>query len=496
MEANLFRFAVCELHAQVEGLRVQKIYAPASDLWTLDLGRAGYLIIKASRKGGLFFLSGSKPVNPDSPPVRVMKLRKQVGSRRIQTVLSAWQYRRAAFKLCGPGPGFLILDLREGLLMTEEPGAEFEAEVPWPKFESVLSHPDIWREYPQLSPPLRHELAVRSGEGAQALYALLSSGRPEAFCAAGRQEPEAVYAWRPAEAGWVREFSSALEAVKCLGARDSRIWSGRSVADQPEQKRRTKRLRRTLKRLEEEHFRLLRMKEEGELAGLIQDNLYRLNKGDKKGSVRIPDSQGREIEIKLDPALTVLENMQGMFKRGRKGNRGLAFVTQRRKEVQKMLDEPGGSRSGSRPTAGQGKAAPESRLPNRYRDLAVHVFKTEDGFLLLRGKNSRANHELLSRAASPFDLWFHIQGGPGAHLILKRDHPEQEVPEQSMHQAACLAALASYRKNDAQAEVICCEVRDVRKVKGAPQGEVVVDKVRETVVTEISSDLEKRLKMA
>jgi hypothetical protein len=35
----------------------------------------------------------------------------------------------------------------------------------------------------------------------------------------------------------------------------------------------------------------------------------------------------------------------------------------------------------------------------------------------------------------------------------------------------------------------------VRKVKGAALGEVVVDNVRETVVAELSADLEKRLKV-
>jgi predicted ribosome quality control (RQC) complex YloA/Tae2 family protein len=496
MEANFFRFAVRELRTRVQGMRLQKIFAPGPDLWTLDLGRAGYLILKSSRKGGLFFLGENKPENPDSPPARVMQLRKLACSRRIEAVYSAWPVRKAALGLAGPGPKYLLLGFSEGPTLSECLGEEFAGHVDWPGFDSAIAVSDIWKDYPQLSPPLRHELRARPREQAERLYALLSSGYPEALCAAGKGDLTGTYAWIPAGCDQVREFSFALEAAQHVGIRSVPMRRESADQEQTREKRERKRIKRNLRKLEEEKARLAGMLEQGEAASLIQSNLFRLDKEEKKESVRVFDSRGREADIKLDPGLTVLENMQRMFGRGSKGKRGLEFVRKRKAELEKRLQSPDVVSDESIETSGPQKAPSGRNLPRKYRNLAVHVFETDDGFLLVRGKNSRANHDILSRAASPFDLWFHVQDGPGAHLILKRDHPEQEVPERSMQQAACLAALASYRKNDDQAEVICCEVRDVRKVKGAPRGEVVVDKVRETVVTEISPDLEKRLKMA
>jgi hypothetical protein len=496
MEANFFRFAVRELRTQVQGMRLQKIFAPGPDLWTLDLGRAGYLILKSSRKGGLFFLGENKPENPDSPSARVMKLRKLACSRRIEYVHSAWPVRKAALELAGPGPKYLLFGFSDGLTLSEHLGEEFTGRVNWPGFDSALAVSDIWKDYPQLSPPLRHELRARPREQAERLYNLLSSGYAETLCAAGKGELTGTYAWIPVACDQVHEFSSALEAAKYVGIRSVPMRLESADREQAREKRERKRIKRNLKKLEEEESRLAGMLEEGEAASLIQSNLFRLDKEEKKERVRVLDSRGREADIELDPGLTVLENMQRMFGRGSKGKRGIEFVQKRKAELENRLQSPDPVSNESIETSGPQKAPSRKNLPRKYRDLAVHVFETDDGFLLVRGKNSRANHDILSRAASPFDLWFHVQDGPGAHLILKRDHPEQEVPEQSMHQAAGLAALASYRKNDDQAEVICCEVRDVRKVKGAPWGEVVVDKVRETVVAVLSSDLEKRLKIA
>ncbi len=150
--------------------------------------------------------------------------------------------------------------------------------------------------------------------------------------------------------------------------------------------------------------------------------------------------------------------------------------------------------SGAEPVATPVQARPSARgLPTRLRGLAVTAFRTSDGFAAYRGKNAKANHELLSRAASPHDLWFHAAGGPGAHVILKLDYPDQEPPERSLEQAAALAGLRSHYAGSDRAEVLCARVRDVRKVKGAALGSVRVDQVRQTLAVDLDPGLETRL---
>ena len=113
----------------------------------------------------------------------------------------------------------------------------------------------------------------------------------------------------------------------------------------------------------------------------------------------------------------------------------------------------------------------------------------------MRGKNKKANHKLLSSGASSFDLWFHAQDGPGAHIILKRDYKDQKVPEKSMREAAALAGLFSYQKDAGQAKIMCALVKDVRKVKGFDLGRVMVDKVLKTLLVTLEPDLEDRLRV-
>jgi len=138
---------------------------------------------------------------------------------------------------------------------------------------------------------------------------------------------------------------------------------------------------------------------------------------------------------------------------------------------------------------------PVPTLPKRYQGLAVALFRTSDGFLVLRGKSSQANHAILSRAASPHDYWLHVAGGPSAHVILRRDYPDQPVPEQSLIEAATLCALKSYRKDDAKAEVLLARVKDVRKVKGAAIGSVAVDEVERTLLVGLDQGMEARLRL-
>ena len=121
--------------------------------------------------------------------------------------------------------------------------------------------------------------------------------------------------------------------------------------------------------------------------------------------------------------------------------------------------------------------------------MAAHVYRTSDGFLALRGKNAKANDQLL-RLASPFDLWFHAADGPGAHVILRRDHPGREAPRASLEEAAGLAALASFAAGAGTADVWMARVADVRRIKGGPAGQVTVSRILETLRVAVDPALE------
>jgi predicted ribosome quality control (RQC) complex YloA/Tae2 family protein len=89
------------------------------------------------------------------------------------------------------------------------------------------------------------------------------------------------------------------------------------------------------------------------------------------------------------------------------------------------------------------------------------------------GKNRRGNEALLRQVARPEDLWFHAHGHAGAHVLLKVE-PQQAVPQQTLVEAASIAAYYSKAKLSAAVEVIYTQAKNVRKFRGAGPGQVQV----------------------
>jgi predicted ribosome quality control (RQC) complex YloA/Tae2 family protein len=58
-----------------------------------------------------------------------------------------------------------------------------------------------------------------------------------------------------------------------------------------------------------------------------------------------------------------------------------------------------------------------------------------------------------------------------------------------------IAALSSWQKQAKKAQVICAQVKNVRKIKGAALGQVLVDQVEETLLVEMDESLEERLRL-
>lgn len=494
MEANFFRHLAAELAQLLPGRRVGKIFAPAEGVLTLEIPGPGdkrHLLFRPVKQAGLVFLSGVKPQNPPEPPAQVMWLRKRLSGRRLLAPLTDWPGLRLAFEL-SPGEGrFLLFDLRLGLTLEAELPVDFGQEPVWPELPAVLQDPEVWRGHPQISPLLRRHLADL-GPLAATASELVRHGTVQVFYLQDGQPP---LAWDPG--GERREFPTALEAATAHGER-LLFPHLEKLADAGEDQRRQaarKRLARNLAKLDQEEKRLADMLGRQREAEALQAGLWRFQGQEGLTSAALKHPDGEALTVALDPRLTPAENMTRLFKLAAKAQRGLVHLTRRRGLLQgelERLQEPAPLAPGPLAATPQAKAA----LPRRCRDLAVQAFRSSDGFWLLRGKNKVANHGLVTRGASPFDLWFHVQGGPGSHVLLKRDFPNQEVPRQSLLEATGLAALKSWRAKDSRAEVICALAKDVRPIKGAPPGQVQVEAILESLRVDLDPGLEQRLAKA
>jgi predicted ribosome quality control (RQC) complex YloA/Tae2 family protein len=184
--------------------------------------------------------------------------------------------------------------------------------------------------------------------------------------------------------------------------------------------------------------------------------------------------------IELDPRLSPVENAQRYFKRYKKAKSAageIPALLQRAEMEMRYLDqlETDLNLAANRPEireveaclADAGYIKEQRRRPKaaRSQPLAVH---SKDGLLILVGRNSRQNEEVTFRQATPHDLWLHVRGAPGAHVIVKTGG--QEVSEATLQQAAQLAAYYSQARGSARVAVDYTERRYVRRIKGAGPG--------------------------
>lgn len=98
-----------------------------------------------------------------------------------------------------------------------------------------------------------------------------------------------------------------------------------------------------------------------------------------------------------------------------------------------------------------------------------------EGNLILVGKNSKNNDTLTLKNAQKEDYWLHARDCAGSHVVIKRKNKEN-LPNHVIEFAASLAAFYSKRKNEAVVPVIFTQKKFVRKTKGLPDGQVIVDK--------------------
>jgi predicted ribosome quality control (RQC) complex YloA/Tae2 family protein len=89
-----------------------------------------------------------------------------------------------------------------------------------------------------------------------------------------------------------------------------------------------------------------------------------------------------------------------------------------------------------------------------------------EGFLVLWGKNARANEQLSFRMGKPQDIWLHVQDVQGSHVLIRRDSVQTPVP------AAVLQAAAEIALQESQSQALSAEVdwTELRNVSRHPQG--------------------------
>jgi predicted ribosome quality control (RQC) complex YloA/Tae2 family protein len=100
---------------------------------------------------------------------------------------------------------------------------------------------------------------------------------------------------------------------------------------------------------------------------------------------------------------------------------------------------------------------------NKTRFLTV---TSSDGWLIYVGRNRQENDLLLSKVSQPYDLWLHILGTSGAHVLVKVPSSKNDPPHTTIKEAAQLAARFSKVTSGVKVRVVYTEARFVKRTKG------------------------------
>jgi predicted ribosome quality control (RQC) complex YloA/Tae2 family protein len=236
---------------------------------------------------------------------------------------------------------------------------------------------------------------------------------------------------------------------------------------------------------------------------LLKTILHTIESGTEK--VVAQDYQtGERVEIPLDPKLSPAANLESLFARYQKELRGARMIQQQLEELETAREEldrfeqrleaalqsepPGLPELESmashptlrrlisryapkrKPEKPQLKPAGRKETPTR---LQPKRYRTQEGLEIWVGRNDEGNDYLTTRLARGNDLFFHLDGYPGSHVVL-RTEGRLDPSSRSLLDACELAVHFSRMKNAGSADVHVAPIKNVKKPKGAKPGLVYV----------------------
>lgn len=186
--------------------------------------------------------------------------------------------------------------------------------------------------------------------------------------------------------------------------------------------------------------------------------------------------------IALDPRQTPVENAQERFRAYDKAKGALAGVPELLRETEARLaglDETLALlalaegfeqiEGIAREATEQGYLrAPSGRRKPAGRRLPPLRVESSDGFSIYVGRSAGQNELVTFKIGAADDLWLHARGIPGAHVVIKSGG--RAVPEQTLREAAELAAYYSQARGDSAVEVDTARRSQVGRIPGGPPG--------------------------
>ncbi|MBQ9631055.1 MAG: DUF814 domain-containing protein, partial [Treponema sp.] len=95
-----------------------------------------------------------------------------------------------------------------------------------------------------------------------------------------------------------------------------------------------------------------------------------------------------------------------------------------------------------------------------------------NGWIILVGRDSNENDELLRHYAKGLDTWLHARNFPGGYVFIK-NKSAKTVPLNILLDAANLALYYSKARKQGKADIYYTQVKYLRRAKNGPKGLVI-----------------------
>ena len=204
------------------------------------------------------------------------------------------------------------------------------------------------------------------------------------------------------------------------------------------------------------------------IGNLLGANLHLVPEG--AAAIEVEDfyAGNQKLLITLNPELSPAENLEEIFLKYKKAKRTVAILEEQIKATEAellywetlALQLQGAGISEIREILEELRPEEKQKTRKNRQKPQITTYETADGALIMVGKNNLQNNYLTHELANKNDYFFHVQGAPGAHTILRC----KELTPELVKLAGTIAAYHSRAKHSENVPVDYTLVRNVKKV--------------------------------
>ena len=230
---------------------------------------------------------------------------------------------------------------------------------------------------------------------------------------------------------------------------------------------------------------------------LITSNLYKINNNINIDNIVLENyyDNNKQVSIPLDKKISPSLNAKKYFKKYNKLKSTLNIVTTQRIEIKSEIDylesivyalENSTSAQDINEIHQEIEEnilkVPTMKTFTNKKDAMDIIHYQIDGFNVYVGKNNTQNDMITFKMSDKNDLWFHVQGFHGSHVLLKTNGKEISDESPILLKCAKLAALHSKACSENKVLVDYTLVKNLKKPKGSKPGFVVFNNHKTIIV--------------